>query len=430
MIDRYSNPEMKNIWSDESKYNSWLLVELYTVEAYARHNKKITKTDIQNLWSKCKINVNDINEIEKKTKHDVIAFTRSLSKLLGDEKRWIHYGITSTDVVDTGLSFQLKKANKILSNDLEDLLKTIKRLALKHMETFQIGRTHGIHAEITTFGYKIALWYDEMKRNIKRFKDASNDVHFCKISGAVGNYANIPIAVQEYVSKKMNLNSSVISNQTLQRDRHAHYLSVLSLIAASLDKFAIEIRHLQRTEVSEVAEGFDSEQKGSSSMPHKKNPISLENISGLSRVIKGYAQMSFENIPLWHERDISHSSVERIIIPDSTILLDYILKKFNNVLNNIVVNKKQMLKNINLTRGIIFSQRAMNMLIDYKNYSRENAYDFIQKISLNIIKNEKKHFKDEILKTNIFNQKEIDELFDYKYYLKGIKKIFSNLFII
>lgn len=426
MIERYQRNELKEIWSEKSKYESWLLVELYATEAYSKHNKNITKKDIQNLWAKSKVDLKAIKRIEEKTKHDVIAFTRSLSEQLGEEGKWIHYGMTSTDVVDTALGYRLKQANDIIRKDLVELNKVIKKLAKKHKNTYQIGRTHGVHAEVSTFGYKMALWWDEMNRNIKRFEEAASGVEFGKISGAVGNYSNVPLSIQEYVTKKLKINSSNISTQTLQRDRHANYLSTIAVIGASLDKFATELRHLQRTEVREVEEGFAKGQKGSSAMPHKKNPISSENISGLSRVLRGYAVTGLENVALWHERDISHSSTERIILPDATSLLDYMLVRFTNVLNNLGVNKDKMLENINLTNGVVFSQRVMLTLIDVKGWSREKAYDTVQPLAMEAFNNNK-DFRELLLKNNVLTNSELDKVFNLKYYSQNIDSVFERM---
>lgn len=426
MIERYQRKEMKEIWSETSKYNSWLLVELYSVEAYSKHNKKISKEDIKNLWKKSSVDIPLIKKIEKETKHDVIAFTRSLSEQVGSEKKWIHYGMTSTDVVDTALGYRLKKVNTILKKGLLDLKKIIGEMAIKHKYTYQIGRTHGIHAEITTFGYKMALWWDEINRNIIRFENAARNVEIGKISGAVGNYANVPLEVQEYVCDKLGINSSLISTQTLQRDRHAEYISTIAIIGSSLDKFATEIRHLQRTEVSELEEKFSSNQKGSSAMPHKKNPISSENISGLSRVIRGYVTPALENIALWHERDISHSSVERIILPDATSLLDYMIERFKTILLGIKVNKEKMLENINKTNGVIFSQKVMLFLINDKGYTREEAYDLVQPIAIDAYNN-KKDFRSVLIKKEIINKEEANQMFELKNYSKNMDDVFKRL---
>ena len=314
-------------------------------------------------------------------------------------------------------------------DDLNKLLKLLKKLAIENIDTYQIGRTHGIHAEVTTFGYTFALWYDEIQRNIKRFKDATKEIEVIKISGAVGNYANIPLGVQEYIAKKLKMNQSLISTQVIQRDIHANYFNVIALIGSSLDKFATNIRHLQRTEVNEVQEGFSKDQKGSSAMPHKKNPIGSENISGLSRVLKGYALAASNNVALWHERDISHSSVERIIMPDATILIDYMLDRFTNILKNLKINKDRMLKNINLTYGVIFSQKVMLFLINKNNISREEVYDKIQLLAKKSIAN-KIPFKDLLLKEKLLTSAEIGQIFNLSNYSKNILKVFKNLKIL
>lgn len=426
MIKRYSRKILQDIWTEEEKYKAWLDIEILALEGYAQYNKNITKNDINNIKNKCKININRIEEIEKETKHDVIAFTRSLSEMLGPEKKWIHYGLTSTDVVDTAQSIRLKKVNKILLDDLDALALVLKQLAIKHVDTFQIGRTHGIHAEITTFGYTLALWYDEINRNIKRFKQTSREIELIKISGAVGNYANIPLGVQEYIAKKLDMKSSLISTQVIQRDIHADYLNSIALIGSTLEKFAVNIRHMQRTEVNEVREAFSKNQKGSSAMPHKKNPIGSENISGLSRVLRGYALAANENIPLWHERDISHSSVERIILPDATILLDYMLNRFTNIVKTLDVNEKQMFENINITNGVIFSQKVMLYLIENKNMSREQAYDLVQPIAKYAFEN-KQSFKEILINKNVLSTKETELIFKLSNYTKNIKKVFKRL---
>ena len=429
MVERYSRKILKNIWTEEEKFKTWLEVEILALEGYAKYNKNIKISDIKKIKSKAKINVKRIEEIEKDTKHDVIAFTRSLSEFLGPEKKWIHYGLTSTDIVDTAQSIRLKKVNKILLNDLIILRNVLKKLAIKHIDTFQIGRTHGIHAEITTFGYTLALWYDEINRNIERFKIAANELEIIKISGAVGNYANIPLGVQEYIAKKLKMKSSPISTQVIQRDLHAYYLNIIALIGTSLEKFVVNIRHMQRTEVNEVRESFSKKQKGSSAMPHKKNPIGSENISGLSRILRGFALASYENIPLWHERDISHSSAERIMLPDATILLDYMLNRFTNILKTLDINKKQMLENINLTYGVIFSQKVMLYLIENKKMSRENAYDLVQPLAKRAFE-KRKSFGKILLDNNVLTQQEVNKIFKLSNYTKNIYKVFKRLKLI
>ena len=429
MIKRYSTEELQKIWNDQSKYESWLLVEIYALEAYKKHNKEITQEEIDKIWKNAKVNPERIEEIERETRHDIIAFTRQVSETLGDERKWIHYGLTSTDVVDTAQSYRLKQVNEIILKDLEVLTESIKQMAIKHKNTYQMGRTHGVHAEVTTFGYKVAMWYDEMIRNITRFKEASRQIEAAKISGAVGNYANIPLDVQDYVAEKLGLLSTNISTQVLQRDRHAEYMFAISLIGASIDKFATEIRHLQRTEVREAEEGFAKGQKGSSAMPHKRNPISSENLSGCSRVLKGYLTTAMDNLALWHERDISHSSAERIILADGTMLLHYMIKRFNNVINKLVVNEEKMKENIFLTKGVIFSQRAMLKMIESKKVSREVAYDTVQPIAMEAFNNSK-DFGELLIKNEILSEADVKELYDLSYYTKNIDDVFKRLKLI
>src|SRR5690606_32555700 len=341
MIERYTRPEMGAIWTEENKYAAWLEVELLACEAWAELGV-IPKEDVAALRANARFDVARIEEIERETRHDVVAFTRALSEHLGPERKWVHYGLTSTDVVDTAQGYRLKQANRILRDDLHQLLDVLKARAKEHKWTVMMGRTHGVHAEPITFGLKLALWYAEMQRNLERFEQAAKQVEFGKISGAVGTYANIPPFVEEYVCKKLGIQPAPISTQTLQRDRHAHYLATLALIATSLEKFAVEIRALQKSEVREVEERFHPGQKGSSAMPHKRNPVGSENISGLSRLMRGYMLAAYENVPLWHERDISHSSVERVALADATILLDYMLHRFTNILRELTVYPENM----------------------------------------------------------------------------------------
>lgn len=431
MIDRYSREEMTRVWSEENKMKAWLSVELLSCEAFSELNV-IPKADVKKLWENAKINIERMKEIEKETRHDVVAFTRSVSETLGEEKKWVHYGLTSTDVVDTAYGVILKEANDILRDDIEKILGVLKNKALKYKDTPCIGRTHGIHADITSFGLKFALWYEEMKRNYERFKSASRSVEAGKISGAVGNFSNIDPFIQDYVCEKLGLISSNISTQTLQRDRHAFYMSSISLIGSTLEKIGVEIRHLQRTEVREVEEFFSSGQKGSSAMPHKRNPISSENISGCARVLRGYMITAYENISLWHERDISHSSAERIILPDATILLDYMLNRMTCILDNLVVFEENMLENINKTHGVIFSQRVMNKIIE-KGHSREEAYDMVQPISMHSFMN-KGDFKENILKDSkvmgILTSDEVKECFTLEYYMKNVDTILKRVGIL
>lgn len=428
MIDRYSRKEMAEIWSLENQFEAWLQVELAACWAWSKLGK-IPEKDVNTLYEKASFDVGRIKEIEKKTRHDVVAFTRSVSESLGDEKKWIHYGLTSTDVVDTANGYRLKQANNILRDDLHHIINVLAEKAQKHKYTVMMGRTHGVHAEPTTFGLKCALWYAEMKRNLERFEKAAADVEFGKMSGSVGTFANIPPEVEEYVCEKLDLQPAPISTQTLQRDRHAHYVSVLALIGSTMEKMAVEIRHLQRSEVREAEEFFRKGQKGSSSMPHKRNPVSSENISGCSRVLRGYMMSAYENIPLWHERDISHSSVERIILPDATILLDYMLSRFSGVVEKLTIFPENMEANIYKTFGLTFSQRVLHQLID-KGMSREKAYDTVQPLAMQAWE-EKTMFRDlveadDTIQANLTN-KDIDEAFDLEHHTRNVDRIFERV---
>jgi len=371
---------MSSIWSEQNQFQAWLDVELAACWAWSQLGK-IPAEDVERLYEKASFDVDRINEIEKQTRHDVVAFTRSVSESLGDEKKWVHYGLTSTDVVDTANGVRLKQANEILRTGLNRMLEALAEKAREHKFTVMMGRTHGVHAEPTTFGLKCALWYAEMKRNLDRFNRAADDVEFGKLSGAVGTFANIPTEVERYTCERLSIQPAPISTQTLQRDRHAYYMATLAVIGGTLEKIAVEIRHLQRTELREAEEFFRKGQKGSSAMPHKRNPVSSENITGCARVLRGYMMSAYENIPLWHERDISHSSVERIILPDATILLDYMLHRFSGVIEKLVVYPENMKKNMDKTQGLVFSQRLLLMLID-KGVSREEAYDAVQPLAM------------------------------------------------
>lgn len=429
MIERYSTEEMDFIWSDLSKFNTWLKIEILASEAWNKLGV-VPDADLELLKEKATFDIDRINEIEKETKHDVIAFTRAVSETLGYEKKWVHYGLTSTDVVDTSYGYLIAQANSLLEIELYDLAQLLKQMANKYKYTPCIGRTHGIHAEITTFGLKIALWYDELQRNIKRFKEAQKNIEVGKISGAVGTFGNTPPFVQDYVCLNLNINSSNISTQILQRDRHAQYMSTLALIGSSIEKVCTEIRHLQRTEVNEVKEGFSSGQKGSSAMPHKRNPIGSENLCGCARVIRGYMVTAFEDINLWHERDISHSSAERIIIPDATTLLHYMIRRFKGILANLEVNEQQMLENIYLTHGAVFSGQILNTLVS-KGLSREEAYDLIQPIALDSYRmKEDFHalLSANVTIANVLTPEELAGCFDMKHHLKEVDTIFKRVF--
>ncbi|HET8866006.1 MAG TPA: adenylosuccinate lyase, partial [Gracilimonas sp.] len=381
------------------------------------------------LYENAGFDVARIKEIEAETRHDVVAFTRAVSETLGDEKKWVHYGLTSTDVVDTAWGVRLKKANAILLEGLESIVDVLAEKAKAHKYTIMMGRTHGIHAEPTTFGLKCALWYAEMNRNLERFKKAAADVEFGKLSGSVGTFANIPPEVEEYTCEKLGLSPAPISTQTLQRDRHAYYLSTLALIGSTMEKMAVEVRHLQRSELREAEEAFRKGQKGSSSMPHKRNPISSENISGCARVLRGYMVSAYENIPLWHERDISHSSAERIILPDATTLLDYMLNRFAGVIENLVVFEDNMEANIWKTQGLVFSQRLLHKLID-KGMPREQAYDTVQPLAMKSWESQtlfKPIVEADETVTEALTQEEIDDAFDLDHHTRNVDVIFKRV---
>lgn len=428
MIERYTREEMGNIWSEENKFKAWLEVEILACEAWSELGE-IPKEDVEKLRKHASFDIQRIKEIEEETRHDVVAFTRAVSETLGEERKWVHYGLTSTDVVDTALSYLLKQANEILLKDLENFIEILKNKALEHKYDVMMGRTHGVHAEPTTFGLKLALWYEEMKRNLERFRFAAETVQVGKISGAVGTYANIDPFVEKYVCEKLGLKPAPISTQTLQRDRHAHYMSTLALIATSIEKFAVEIRGLQKSETREVEEFFAKGQKGSSAMPHKRNPIGSENMTGMARVIRGYMLTAYENVPLWHERDISHSSAERIILPDATIALNYMLNRMGNIIKNLTVFPENMKRNMNRTLGLIFSQRVLLALID-KGLTREEAYDTVQPKAMEAWEKQVS-FKELVEKdehiTKYLTQEEIDDCFDYTYHLKHVDTIFKRL---
>ncbi|MFO8069139.1 MAG: adenylosuccinate lyase [Alkalibacterium sp.] len=428
MIERYSRPEMKELWSEQNRYQSWLEVEILADEAWAELGV-IPKEDVQKIRENASFDIKRILEIEQQTKHDVVAFTRSVSESLGDERKWVHYGLTSTDVVDTAYGYQLKQVNDVLRNDLQQLLEVIGEKAKEHKYTVTMGRTHGVHAEPTTFGLKLALWYSEMKRHIERFEHAAKGVEAGKISGAVGTFANIPTFVEKFVCEKLGTRPQEISTQVLPRDLHAEYLSSIALIATSVEKFATEIRGLQKSETREVEEGFAKGQKGSSAMPHKRNPIGSENMVGLARVIRGHMMTAYENVTLWHERDISHSSAERIILPDSTTLLNYMLNRFTNIVGDLTVFPENMKRNMNATFGLIYSQRVLLKLID-KGLSREDAYDLVQPRTAEAW-DKQTAFKplleqDERI-MSLLNQEELDDAFDYTYHLKNVDEIFERV---
>lgn len=428
MIDRYTRPEMGAIWTEENRFKAWLEVEILACEAWAELGE-IPKEDVKKLRENASFDIDRIKEIEEETRHDVVAFTRAVSETLGEERKWVHYGLTSTDVVDTALSYVLKQANEILLKDLENFVEILTNKAKEHKYTVMMGRTHGVHAEPTTFGLKLALWLEEMKRNLERFKMASRDVEFGKISGAVGTYANIDPFVEAYVCEKLGLQPAPISTQTLQRDRHAFYMGTLALIATSIEKFAVEIRGLQKSETREVEEFFAKGQKGSSAMPHKRNPIGSENMTGMARVIRGYMTTAYENVPLWHERDISHSSAERIILPDATIALNYMLNRFGNIVKNLTVYPENMKRNMDRTLGLIYSQRVLLALID-KGMSREEAYDTVQPRAMEAWEKQvqfRSLIESDEKIAGLLSEGEIDGCFDYNYHIKHVDMIFERL---
>ncbi|GEN46941.1 adenylosuccinate lyase [Alkalibacillus haloalkaliphilus] len=428
MIERYTREEMGNIWTEENRFQAWLEVEILACEAWAELGD-IPKEDVQKIREKASFDVNRIHEIEQETRHDVVAFTRAVSETLGEEKKWVHYGLTSTDVVDTALSYLIKQSNDIIRQDLERFLSVIKAKAEEHKYTIMMGRTHGVHAEPTTFGLKLALWYEEMKRNIERFDAAAKGIEVGKLSGAVGTYANIDPFVEKYVCENLGLTPSPISTQTLQRDRHADYMSTLALIASSIEKMAVEIRGLQKSETREVEEFFAKGQKGSSAMPHKRNPIGSENMTGMARVIRGYMTTAYENVALWHERDISHSSAERVIIPDATIALDYMLSRFSSIVEKLTVFEDNMKANMDRTYGLIYSQRVLLTLID-QGFSRERAYDLVQPLAMQAWE-EGVSFPDLIRSTDeitsSINEEDLEACFDPTYHLKNVDMIFERL---
>ena len=429
MISRYSRKELVNIWSEENKYKIWLDVEIAAAQAMEKY-KIIPKGVSSVVKRKGKINVKRIHQIESKVKHDVIAFLTSITEKAGYNARYLHQGMTSSDVLDTSLNIQLVQSGKILLSDIDRILSVLKKKALKYKFTPCIGRSHGIHAEPITFGLKLASYYEEFKRNKKRLQSAIDEVSTCAISGAVGTFANIDPRVEVYVSKKLKLRPEPISTQVIPRDRHAYYFSILGIIAGSIERIATEIRHLQRSEVYELQEYFSKDQKGSSAMPHKKNPILSENLTGLARIVRSHVTPALENIALWHERDISHSSVERSIGPDSNITLDFALVRLSNLLDNMIVYPKKMIKNLNLTNGVVFSQEVM-LELTKSGFKREKAYKIVQKHAKNSISNNINLIdllkKDKLIYSKI-SDKKIDSIFKYSKHLKNINYIFKRVF--
>ena len=427
MIERYSRKEMKGIWEEENKYNLWLKIEIVAAEAMEKF-KIIPSGVAKKIKLKAKINVKRIHQIEKKVKHDVIAFLTSINEKVGKEARHLHKGMTSSDVLDTCFNLQLKQSGEILLRDLNILLTSLKKQSLKHKFTLCIGRSHGIHAEPITFGLKMLTFYQEFLRNKKRLEDSIKEISTCAISGAVGTFANVDPRVEGYVAKKLKLKIEPVSTQVIPRDRHAQFFSTLSIIASSIERLSIEIRHLQRTEVLEVEEFFGKKQKGSSAMPHKKNPILSENLTGLARLIRSSVIPALENVALWHERDISHSSVERNIGPDTTIALDFALNRLNEIIKNMNIYQKNMLKNLNLTNGLFFSQRVMLELTS-QGVSREEAYRLVQKNAMKSWSNKSSFYKN-LLNDNKINEKipvnKLKKLFNFSYHTRRINIIFNR----
>ncbi len=425
MIDRYQRPEMKELWSEQRRFETFLKVELLATEAHY-HLGIVPKVDYEKIKEKATFSLTKVKELEEQTKHDVIAFTRAVSESLGPERKWLHYGLTSTDVVDTSMGYLIKQANDIIEDDLVRFIEVIKEKALLYKDTPCIGRTHGVHAEIMSFGLKWARWYDELQRNLKRFKAVRKEIEVGKISGAVGNFANTEPFVEEYVCENLGLSNALISTQVLSRDVHAHYIMVLSLIASTIEKIATEIRLLSQTEIREVAEPFSKNQKGSSAMPHKRNPIASENMCGCARILKSYILPALEDNILWYERDISHSSAERIMIADATTLIDYMLNRYLKTLKDLNVYPEKMKQNIYITGGVIFSSRIMTALID-KGLSRESAYDLVQKYALAADDGD---FVDLVKNSPIMNyltSEELDQCLTLDYYLKNVDTIYKRL---
>tara|TARA_Y100000813_G_C24148992_1_gene346184 strand:+ start:418 stop:1710 length:1293 start_codon:yes stop_codon:yes gene_type:complete len=428
MIPRYSRKEISEIWEPKNKFKIWLKIEILICEALNKIGKVPTKS-LKVIKEKAKFDEKRIDEIEKDVKHDVIAFLTNLSENIGEDSRFIHQGVTSSDILDTTLSIQLKESCQIIKKELKQLLEFLKEKAISYKRTPCIGRSHGIYAEPTTFGLKMLGKYFEFKRSYERFLDAEKNIAVCAISGAVGTFANIDPYVQDYVAKKLNLSSEIVSTQVIPRDRYAYLFSVISIIASSLENLAIEIRHLQRSELREVQEFFSDKQKGSSAMPHKKNPVLSENITGIARIIRANILPILENISLWHERDISHSSVERVIFPDTLILLDFSINRMSDVVKNLIVNEKIMLDNLNNSKGLYNSQRVLLKLIE-KGLTREDAYKKVQKIAMDSW-NKNKSFKDLLKKDKsikgFLSSKEIDKIFELKYHFKNINHIYKKI---
>jgi adenylosuccinate lyase len=429
MIPRYTRPEMGRIWSEENNFQKWLDIEILAAEALAQMGK-VPKAAISRIRKNARFDVGRIREIEREVKHEVIAFLSSLAESIGDDARFLHLGMTSSDVMDTALAIQLREAAAILVEDVQSLMKVLRRQAYKYKSTVMIGRTHGVHAEPITFGLKFALWYEEMARNLARLRKAVEDISVGQISGAVGTFAQISPKVEAYVCKKSGLKPALVSNQIIQRDRHAYFFATLAVIGSSLEKFAVEIRHLQRTEVQEAEEPFTAGQKGSSAMPHKRNPILSENVTGLARLMRSYALAALENVALWHERDISHSSVERVIAPDATIAIDFMLRRMTYVLGELCVYPENMKRNLEKSGGAVFSEAVLLALVD-KGVSRDAAYRMVQRHALKIAR-DGGELKDELLKdreiTSYLSAREVEAVWGLKHHLANVDFIFRRVF--
>jgi adenylosuccinate lyase len=441
MVERYAREEMKSKWTQQAKYDAWLKVELAAVKAWNKLGL-VPDEDCKKIVENAKFDVARIDEIEKVTRHDVIAFLTSVSESLGDESRWVHYGMTSSDCIDTAVALQMKESLEVIIEDVKMVMESIKKRAYEHKMTLMVGRSHGIHGEPITFGLVLAIWYDEMRRNLENLEQAMEVISVGKISGAMGNFAHAPMELEELVCEELGLKPAPVSNQVVQRDRYANLMNALALLASSAEKIAVNIRHYQRTEVYEAEEFFAKGQKGSSAMPHKRNPVLTENITGLCRMIRSYAIPAMENVPLWHERDISHSSVERFILPDGFVTTDFMLHRLNGVIEKLVVYPENMMKNLNLTGGLVFSQRVL-LELPKQGLSREEAYKIVQRNAMKVWKdlqegksalNEKGEslylqylLNDDELREKLSEEK-IRECFDYSYYTKNVDKIFDRVF--
>ncbi|AEA33325.1 adenylosuccinate lyase [Hippea maritima] len=429
MIERYTRKEMGQLWTEEAKFSRWLEVEIAVVEGWESIGE-IPKGTAERIKQNAKFSIKRIEEIERVTRHDVVAFLENVKESLGDEGDFLHFGITSSDTIDTAMALALKRSAEIIIEDIKMVMDTLKKRAFEFKDTLMIGRSHGIHGEPISFGFVLALWYAEMKRNLKRMEDAKEAISYGKISGSMGTFANVPLEVEEYACKKLGLKPAPISSQIIQRDRYAQYMTTLAIVASTIEKIATQIRHYQRTEVREAEEFFHKGQKGSSSMPHKRNPVLSENLCGLARLVRSNSIAALENVALWHERDISHSSNERIILPDSNIAMDFMLYRLNNVIENLTVYEENMIKNLNLTRGVIYSQRLMLRLVE-KGADKIEAYEAVQRNAMDSWENEK-NFKELVLSDGFIKKyltkEETEECFNPNYYIRRMDNIFSRVF--